>query len=169
MQTLQLNIGGMACSFCAESINKAYNKVDGVEKIDVSMAHEQVLIRYQEDKVWEQELRQTILDLGYTIRDPDKVKTETSQETSSDFRRLFWLGHRYHDSDVVGRTIPLVCLCHADFGARYHVWTGLAYQEKSVAIGTPGNSEPTRTARIGCIFGTGWWLCRIYISPIPVR
>ncbi len=80
MQTLQLNIGGMACSFCAESINKAYNKMEGVEKVDVSLAHEQVLVRYQEEKIQEQELRQTILDLGYTIRDPDKVKAFKEQK-----------------------------------------------------------------------------------------
>jgi len=80
MQTLQLNIGGMACSFCAESINKVYGKMEGVEKVDVSLAHEQVLIRYREENVQEEELRHTILDLGYTIRDPDKVKAFQEQK-----------------------------------------------------------------------------------------
>jgi heavy metal translocating P-type ATPase len=80
MKSLQFNIGGMACSFCAESINKAYSRMDGVEKVDVSLAHEQVLIRYQEGKVQEQELKKTMLDLGYTIRDPDKVKAFKQQK-----------------------------------------------------------------------------------------
>ena len=41
----QFNVGGMSCSFCAESIKKAYSRTDGVEDVDVSLAHEEVLVR----------------------------------------------------------------------------------------------------------------------------
>jgi len=34
----------MSCSFCAESIKKAYARTEGVEDVDVSLAHEEVLV-----------------------------------------------------------------------------------------------------------------------------
>lgn len=34
----QFAVGGMSCSFCAESIRKAYDRTDGVEDADVSLA-----------------------------------------------------------------------------------------------------------------------------------
>ena len=89
-EKLQMKIGGMACSFCAQSIGKAFSRVEGVRDVSVSLAHEEVLIRYDPDVVEEGELSQTILDLGYTIRDPDKVKAfeEQEQELALHKRRL---------------------------------------------------------------------------------
>ncbi len=90
MQTLQLHIGGMACSFCAQSIDKALGQRDGVGKVNVSLAHEQVLIEYDESQIEAPELKQILLDLGYTIRDPDKVKAfeEQQQELKTHRNRL---------------------------------------------------------------------------------
>jgi len=89
-EKLQLKIGGMACSFCAQSINKALGQVEGVERTDVSLAHEEVLVQHDPDRVEEGELKQTILDLGYTIRDPDKTKAfeEQKAELARHKRRL---------------------------------------------------------------------------------
>ena len=79
-QKLQLKIGGMACSFCAQSLNKAFGRMDGVEDVSVSLAHEEVLLRYDDARVEAPELKQTIRELGYTIRDPDKVKAFEEQQ-----------------------------------------------------------------------------------------
>ncbi|TYL36455.1 copper-translocating P-type ATPase [Natronococcus pandeyae] len=68
----QYNVGGMSCSFCAESIRKAYERTDGVEDVDVSLAHEEVLVSYDDELVDEVQIKDTLRDLGYTIRDPDK-------------------------------------------------------------------------------------------------
>jgi copper chaperone CopZ len=68
---VQYHIVGMSCSFCAETINRAYERTDGVEDVDVSVAHEEVLVQYDDDVV---ELMDTVRDLGYTVRDPDKEK-----------------------------------------------------------------------------------------------
>ena len=70
----QFNVGGMSCSFCAESIEKAYRRTDGVADVDVSLAHEEVLVQYDDDQISEVEVKDTLRDLGYTIRDPDKKK-----------------------------------------------------------------------------------------------
>ena len=76
----QFNVGGMSCSFCAESIEKAYRRTDGVEDVDVSLAHEEVLVQYDADRIDEVGVKDTLRDLGYTIRDPDKEKRYEQQQ-----------------------------------------------------------------------------------------
>ncbi|OYR57590.1 heavy metal translocating P-type ATPase [Halorubrum halodurans] len=90
----QFNVGGMSCSFCAESIKKAYSRTDGVEDVDVSLAHEEVLVQYDDDRLSEVEVKDTLRDLGYTIRDPDKAKRYEQQqaELADGKRRLLIAG-----------------------------------------------------------------------------
>ena len=90
----QFNVGGMSCSFCAESIKKAYSRTDGVEDVDVSLAHEEVLVQYDDDLLSEVEVKDTLRDLGYTIRDPDKAKRYEQQqaELADGKRRLLLAG-----------------------------------------------------------------------------
>jgi len=90
----QFNVGGMSCSFCAESIRKAYDRTSGVENVDVSLAHEEVLVQYDDEQLSEVELKDTLRDLGYTIRDPDKEKRfeEQQDELADGKRRLLLAG-----------------------------------------------------------------------------
>jgi heavy metal translocating P-type ATPase len=77
---VQYNIGGMSCSFCAETITKAFARTNGVNDASVSLAHEEVLIEYDDGKLSEVEIRDTLRDLGYTIRDPDKQRRFEEQQ-----------------------------------------------------------------------------------------
>jgi copper chaperone CopZ len=43
-EKLQLKIGGMHCSLCVKSIRKALGRVDGVQSVQVSIAHEEALV-----------------------------------------------------------------------------------------------------------------------------
>ncbi|MFB6156377.1 MAG: heavy metal translocating P-type ATPase [Haloferacaceae archaeon] len=76
----RFDVGGMSCSFCAESIEKAYDRRDGVEDVDVSLAHEEVLVRYDDSRISEIDVKDTLRDLGYTIRDPDREKRFEEQQ-----------------------------------------------------------------------------------------
>jgi heavy metal translocating P-type ATPase len=88
----QFNVGGMSCSFCAESIEKAYDRTDGVEDVDVSLAHEEVLVRYDDTRLSEVEVTDTLRGLGYTIRDPDKERRyEEQQAELTDAKRKLLL------------------------------------------------------------------------------
>jgi copper chaperone CopZ len=69
----QFDVRGMAWSFCA-SIRKAHERTEGVEDVDVSLAHEEARIAYDDDRVGEVAVKDALRDLGYTIRDPDKRK-----------------------------------------------------------------------------------------------
>jgi|Deesub1362A_J573_1020465.scaffolds.fasta_scaffold02583_4 cation transport ATPase len=80
VETLQVKIGGMSCSFCTETIHKAYSRMDGVYEVHVSLSHEEALIRYDPQKITPTELRDTLRSLGYTVRDPRKVRSFEEQE-----------------------------------------------------------------------------------------
>lgn len=88
--TLRMKIGGMSCSFCVGTIARAYQRIGGVEQVGVSLAHEDGLVRYDPAKVSEDQLKRTLRDLGYTWRDPQKVRTfdEEEAELRDDRNRL---------------------------------------------------------------------------------
>ncbi|MDP8927980.1 MAG: cation-translocating P-type ATPase, partial [Actinomycetota bacterium] len=75
-----MKIGGMSCSFCTATIRRAYERIDGVHEVGVSLAHEEGLVKYDPDKVDPDELRRTLEQVGYTYRDPDKVRTFEEEE-----------------------------------------------------------------------------------------
>ena len=90
----RMRIGGMSCSFCTGTINKVYSRIDGVHEIGVSLAHEEGLVRYDPDKVTPKQLRRTLEQIGYTYRDPEKVRTfeEDAAELRRERNRLFTAG-----------------------------------------------------------------------------
>jgi len=81
--TLQLKIGGMSCSFCANSIEKALHKQKGVEEVHVSLAHEEALVRFQTETTNPTAITDTMRALGFLIRDPDKVKAFEEQQQAA--------------------------------------------------------------------------------------
>jgi heavy metal translocating P-type ATPase len=90
----RMKIGGMSCSFCTSTINKAYSRLEGVSDVGVSLAHEEGLVRYDPSKVSRDRLRRTLEQIGYTYRDPDKVRTfeEDAAELRRERRRLIVAG-----------------------------------------------------------------------------
>jgi Cu+-exporting ATPase len=71
-EQLQLTIGGMHCSLCTESISNGLERVDGVEAAEVTLAHEEALVRYDPALVDESEIWGILHDLGYEPRQTDK-------------------------------------------------------------------------------------------------
>lgn len=91
-EKIQLNIGGMSCSFCTQTIRKAYSRMEGVRDVHVSLAHEEVLIEYDPTQRTPTELRDTLRQLGYTVRDRDKLKAYEEQQAELRHARylLLW-------------------------------------------------------------------------------
>ncbi len=77
---LQLKIGGMACSFCAMTIERVLMRMEGVSAVHVSLAHEEALIEYDPALCSPLELGDILRKFGYTVRDPDKVKAYEEQQ-----------------------------------------------------------------------------------------
>ncbi len=88
--SLQLKIGGMSCSFCVSTIQKAASRLDGVAEASVNLAHEEALVRFDPDRVSPQAIVDAIRDVGYTVRDPRKVAgfEEREAELRRELNRL---------------------------------------------------------------------------------
>jgi heavy metal translocating P-type ATPase len=115
LEKLQVKIGGMACSFCVETIKKGLGRTDGVSEVNVSLAHEEALITYDPSRVTAATLTGTLTSLGYTVRDPNKVRTfeEEEAELAHERDRLLiagaaaWIGFMVMLLMWIGRHHPL--------------------------------------------------------------
>jgi cation transport ATPase len=72
--TVHLQVDGMSCSFCSESIRKAVGRLGGVEEVRFSLAHEEALVRFSPARIRVGDIEATLRDLGYVVRDPQKVR-----------------------------------------------------------------------------------------------
>jgi Cu+-exporting ATPase len=73
LKSLQFKIGGMSCSFCANAIERGLGREQGVDEVHVSLAHEEVLVRYRPDRIDATRIKDTLRTLGYLVRDPRQV------------------------------------------------------------------------------------------------
>jgi Cu+-exporting ATPase len=79
---IRARIGGLHCSLCTGTIEKALAKRPGVDKVAVSLTHEQALIEYDPRIARPEELLQTLQDIGYTISDPRKLRPFEEEEAA---------------------------------------------------------------------------------------
>ncbi len=79
---IRARIGGLHCSLCTGTIEKALGKLPGVDKVAVSLTHEQALIEYDPRIARPEELLQTLKDIGYTISDPRKLRPFEEEEAA---------------------------------------------------------------------------------------
>lgn len=77
---IRAHIGGLHCSLCTGTIEKALGKRPGVDKVAVSLTHEQALIEYDPGVARAEDLLQTLKDIGYTISDPRKLRPFEEEE-----------------------------------------------------------------------------------------
>ena len=80
LRRIRTHIGGLHCSLCTGTIEKALGKRPGVDKVAVSLTHEQALIEYDPDVARAEDLLQTLKDIGYTISDPRKIRPYEEEE-----------------------------------------------------------------------------------------
>ncbi|SER78550.1 heavy metal translocating P-type ATPase [Psychrobacillus sp. OK032] len=67
LKEASLQITGMTCAACAARIEKGLTKMDGVEIANVNLALEKSLIKYNPEKLSEQDFEKKIQDLGYGV------------------------------------------------------------------------------------------------------
>jgi heavy metal translocating P-type ATPase len=87
---LQLAIGGMQCSFCRQSLERALSRLPGVRTVAVNLAHEEALIRYDGAAPTAARVTEALRSLGYTIRDRERLRSfeEAEEELDQERRRL---------------------------------------------------------------------------------
>jgi heavy metal translocating P-type ATPase len=77
---IRARIGGLHCSLCTGTIEKALSRRPGVDKVAVSLTHEQTLIEYDPSVTRPEDLLQTLMDIGYTVSDPRKLRPYEEEE-----------------------------------------------------------------------------------------
>ena len=77
---IRARIGGLHCSLCTGTIEKALGRMPGVDKVAVSLTHEQALVEYDPAVARPEHLLQTLRDIGYTISDPRKLRAFEDEE-----------------------------------------------------------------------------------------
>jgi Cu+-exporting ATPase len=77
---IRARIGGLHCSLCTGTIEKALGAKPGVDKVAVSLTHEQALIEYDPKVARPEELLQTLRDIGYSVSDPRKLRPFEEEE-----------------------------------------------------------------------------------------
>ena len=98
---LRARIGGLHCSLCTSTIEKALGRKPGVDKVAVSLTHEQALVEYDPAVADPAELLQTLRDIGYTLHDPRKLRAFEEEE-----RDLVREGRRF----LVAVTFSLIAI-----------------------------------------------------------
>src|SRR6266540_1709471 len=88
---IRAHIGGLHCSLCTGTIERALSRRPGVDKVAVSLTHEQALIEYDPSVTRAESLLQTLKDLGYTISDPRKVRPFEEEERALVRERMRFL------------------------------------------------------------------------------
>lgn len=90
---IRAHIGGLHCSLCTGTIEKALGRRPGVDKVAVSLTHEQALIEFDPTVTRAEDLLQTLKDIGYTVSDPRKlVPFEEEERALVRERKRFLIG-----------------------------------------------------------------------------
>src|SRR5712692_8178624 len=77
---IRARIGGLHCSLCTGTIERVLGRRPGVDKVAVSLTHEQALIEYDPAKTRADDLLKVLKQIGYTVSDPRKLRPFEEEE-----------------------------------------------------------------------------------------
>src|SRR5215471_16313172 len=77
---IRARVGGLHCSLCTGTIETALGRLPGVDKVAVSLTHEQALVEYDPAVARPETVLQTLQDIGYTIHDPRILRAFEEEE-----------------------------------------------------------------------------------------
>lgn len=67
MTTITIDVQGMTCGGCVNSVTKALSRVDGVNNVDVSLEQNQATVTFDDSKTNADALKEAIEDAGYDV------------------------------------------------------------------------------------------------------
>ncbi|WP_449280379.1 heavy metal translocating P-type ATPase [Leucobacter sp.] len=77
---IRARIAGLHCSLCTGTIEKALGRQPGVDKVAVSLTHEQALVDYDPNVIRPEDILGTLRDIGYDLYDPRKLRPFEEEE-----------------------------------------------------------------------------------------
>jgi len=77
-EIMNIDVTGLACPFCAYSVEKSLSKLSGVESVTVNLAANQVRIIMQAEQIADiKQIKLAIINAGFT---PGEASTTTAEE-----------------------------------------------------------------------------------------
>ena len=67
METLQLNIKGMTCNGCVNSVKGVLQKIPGVSSVDVSLEQNRATVTYDAAQAKSAQFKAAIEDAGFDV------------------------------------------------------------------------------------------------------
>ena len=77
-EVVDVTVSGLACPFCAFSVEKSLSKLSGVDSVTVNLAANEVRVVMQAERTADlQQIKQAIVNAGFT---PGEVSRSMAQE-----------------------------------------------------------------------------------------
>ncbi|MDZ7658267.1 heavy metal translocating P-type ATPase [Fodinibius sp.] len=133
-----LQIEGMHCAGCANSVEKALSEVEGVSKASVNLATEKAFVEFENGEVTRDKLKEAVQNAGYDIK--EEVEDDEDPDVTGK-KKLDVAYHKMWWSWAL--TIPIILLMIPEMFAGYALGGELVYQLlmiglSSVVIFYPG-------------------------------
>ena len=77
-RTIEVDVHGMTCAFCVDSLERKFNKMDSVFNIEISLKHNKIRLHTEADGPDVETIKRAILDAGFT---PVKVTIISDEKT----------------------------------------------------------------------------------------
>jgi len=74
MKESTYNVTGMTCASCSAAVQRAVNKLDGVDHAEVNLATETLHVQYDESKLSFDEMKSAVENAGYGLDAPQTLK-----------------------------------------------------------------------------------------------
>ncbi|MFC1717119.1 heavy metal translocating P-type ATPase [Candidatus Poribacteria bacterium] len=88
-QDIALNIGGMSCAACAQTIEKALKKTEGISKANVNLATEKANITFDPGVIDLDKIGVVVDSVGYEVLGTEEVDRE-EQKMDDARKRMIW-------------------------------------------------------------------------------
>jgi copper ion binding protein len=65
-RTIEIDVFGMTCPFCVDSLERKFGKIESVSKVEVSLKLKKIRLETKDDSLSVDAIKQTVLDAGFT-------------------------------------------------------------------------------------------------------
>lgn len=79
-KTVEVEVHGMTCAFCVDSLERTFTKMPSVSKVQVSLKMKKVRLETDENLPTIDTIKQAILDAGFTLTKVTILSDEIDKE-----------------------------------------------------------------------------------------
>ena len=83
MPKVKFDIQGMTCSSCSAHVEKAVNKLNGIQKANVNLLSNNMVVEYDKTKLNNEQIIQAVKEAGYGASLSNELKNEKNYKTST--------------------------------------------------------------------------------------